>query len=449
MPRTRYRRRVMVMLFLLSTITFIDRVSISLAGPRIEEELHLAPEQWGWVLGAFAIAYAVFEIPSGAMGDRIGPRKVLFRIVLWWSAFTSLTGFAGSISVLLPVRFLFGAGEAGAYPNMSASISRWFPMGERGQAHGLVWMASRVGGALSPFLVIPIQIAFGWRAAFLCFGFLGVIWAIVWRTWYRDYPAQNPAVSQAEIEEIGAFPPGTKHALPWCLAMRSANLWYILVMYFAYGYCTFFFVSWMPTYLVKGRGFSETGMLFSTLPFVLGMVATCTGGCVSDALVRGIGLKWGRRAVGIAGLGSAAMFTVAAILSANRYVGVIFLALSYAGSDLMLPVAWAVCVDVGKKYAGAVTAIMNTAGGVSGFISGVVFGYFVQFSTNWLPALGLPVHSGARDFRYDVPLVPVALMLAISAAMWLKIDATRELISEKAPELSEPSPMFCNTDISL
>src|SRR5580698_1529956 len=128
MPRTRYRHRVMAMLYLLSAITFIDRVSISLAGPRIVEELHLSPGQWGWVLGAFAIAYAVFEIPSGAIGDRIGPRKVLFRIVLWWSGFTSLTGFAGSYSLLLPIRFLFGAGEAGAYPNMSASISRWFPM---------------------------------------------------------------------------------------------------------------------------------------------------------------------------------------------------------------------------------------------------------------------------------------------------------------------------------
>lgn len=430
MPRIRYRSRVLAMLFLLSIITFIDRVSISLAGPRMQEELHISPQQWGWVLGAFAFAYAVFEIPSGALGDRIGPRRVLTRIVLWWSVFTSLTGLGSRFAILLPVRFLFGAGEAGAYPNMAASVSRWFPTTERARAHGLIWMASRVGGALSPFLVIPIQMAFGWRAAFFCFGFLGVIWAVVWYLWYRDAPAQKPGVTQAELDEIGPFPPGVCHDLPWRIALASTNLWYIVLMYFAYGYCTFFFVSWMPTYLVKGRGFTEKGMLFATLPFVLGALATCAGGFSSDALVRRIGLKWGRRAVAVGGLAGAALCTVAAILSPNPYVGLIFLALSYAGSDLMLPIAWAVCLDVGRKYAGAVTAIMNTSGGVSGFISGVVFGYFVTYAGDWLPALGLPVRSGLRDFRYDLPLVPVTAMLFISAALWLKIDPTRELITD-------------------
>jgi ACS family glucarate transporter-like MFS transporter len=419
------------MLFLLSIITFLDRVCISLAGPRMQQELNLSPDQWGWVVGAFAIAYAAFEIPSGALGDRIGPRKVLTRIVLWWSVFTSLTGLARSFTELLPVRFLFGAGEAGAYPNMAASVARWFPMQERGRAHGLIWMASRVGGAASPLLVIPIQMAFGWRTSFFCFGFLGVIWAAVWHTWYRDYPAMKPAVTRAEIEEIDAAQPGANHALPWSVALRSRNLWYITVMYFAYGYCTFFFVSWMPTYLVKGRGFSEKGLLLATLPFVLGAFATCAGGFTSDALVGKLGLKWGRRSVGIAGLGSAALFTIAAILSTNPYVGLVFLSLSYAGSDLMLPVAWAVCLDVGKQYAGAVTAIMNTSGGISGFISGVVFGYFVNFSTTWLPAMGLPVRSGVRDFRYDLPLVPVTMMLIIAAGLWFKIDPTELLIPEK------------------
>jgi MFS family permease len=122
------------MLFLLSVITFIDRVCISLAGPRMQQELHMSPNQWGWVVGAFAIAYAAFEIPSGAIGDRVGPRKVLTRIVLWWSVFTSFTGLARNYIELLPVRFLFGAGEAGAYPNMAASISRWFPLDERARA---------------------------------------------------------------------------------------------------------------------------------------------------------------------------------------------------------------------------------------------------------------------------------------------------------------------------
>lgn len=431
MRSTKVRHRVLALLFLLSIITYIDRVCISVAGPRMQADLGMTPAQFGWVVGVFAIAYAAFEIPSGSMGDRIGPRKVLTRIVIWWSVFTSLTGVAWNYLVLLPIRFLFGAGEAGAYPNSSASISRWFPMVERARAHGLVWMASRVGGAISPFLVIPIQMAWGWRASFFCFGFLGIIWAAVWYWWYRDHPTEKPGVSREEIEEIGAAPAGERHSLPWKIALRRANLWYIMLMYFTYCYGSFFFLSWMPTYLSAGRGFTEKGLLFATLPFILGALANLGGGFVSDRLVRTMGLKWGRRTVGIVGLGSAAVFTVATILSPNPYVGLVFLALSYAGSDFMLPTAWAVCLDVGKKYAGAVTGTMNTAGQVGSFISSVLFGYFVAYANGWLPALGLPLQNGLRDFRYDVPLVPMTVMLAISAALWLKIDPTEQLIAEE------------------
>ncbi|MCL4402635.1 MAG: MFS transporter [Acidobacteria bacterium] len=431
--RFKYRHRVLSMLFLLSIITYIDRVCISVAGPRMQADLKMHPEQWGWVLGVFAIAYAAFEIPSGSMGDRTGPRRVLTRIVIWWSVFTSLTGLAWNYLVLLPVRFLFGAGEAGAYPNSSASISRWFPTAERARAHGLVWMASRVGGAVSPFLVIPIQMAWGWRASFFCFGFLGLIWAAAWYGWYRDHPSEKPQVTKAELEEIGAAAPGEKHSLPWRTALRRGNLWAIMVMYLTYCYGSFFFLSWMPTYLANGRGFSEKGLLFATLPFILGALANLSGGYTSDALVRKLGLKWGRRTVAMVGLGSAALFTVATIVTSDQYLGLVFLALSYAGSDFMLPTAWAVCLDVGKKYAGAVTGTMNTAGQIGSFISSVLFGYFVKLSGAWLPEWGFPIRSGLRDFRYDVPLVAMTVMLAISALLWLKIDPTSELIPEERP----------------
>jgi MFS family permease len=390
----------------------------------------MSPEQFGWVVGLFAIAYAAFEIPSGSMGDRTGPRKVLTRIVVWWSVFTSLTGVAWNYMVLLPIRFLFGAGEAGAYPNSSASISRWFPVAERARAHGLVWMASRVGGAVSPFLVIPIQMRFGWRASFFCFGFLGIIWAAVWYRWYRDHPTEMPGVTPEEIEEIGAAPRGERHSLPWRKALRRGNLWYIMLMYFTYCWASFFFLSWMPTYLNKGRGFTEKGLLFGTLPFVLGGLANLCGGFTSDVLVRKMGLKWGRRTVAMTGLGSAAVFTVATVVADNQYAGLVFLALSYAGSDFMLPTAWAVCLDVGKKYAGAVTGTMNTAGQIGSFISSVLFGYFVRYSSEWLPAWGFPVTSGIRDYRYDVPLVFMTGMLVVSALLWLKIDPNDQLIRE-------------------
>jgi MFS family permease len=409
----RYRHRVLGMLFLLSIITYIDRVCISVAGPRMQADLGITAEQWGWVVGLFAIAYAAFEIPSGALGDRIGPRKVLTRIVIWWSAFTSLTGVATSFAMLLPIRFLFGAGEAGAYPNSSSSISRWFPVAERARAHGFVWMASRIGGALSPFLVVPIQQAYGWRAGFFAFGFLGVVWAAAWYVWYRDYPSEKTGVTAGELAEIGAAPRKAHHGLPWGIALRSANLWFIMLMYFTYCYGSFFFLSWLHTYLVKGRGFSEKDLLLSTLPFVLGACANGAGGFVSDAAVRKFGLKWGRRTVAMTGLFASAIFTVATVFTGDRMLALVFLALSYAGSDFMLPSAWAVCLDVGKKYAGAVTGTMNTAGQIGSFISSVLFGYFASMWNS-----------------YDLPLLPIAAMLAVSALLWLKIDATRTLIPE-------------------
>ena len=409
----KYRHRVLTLLFLLSIVTYIDRVCISVAGPRMQEELGIQPDQWGWVVGVFAIAYAAFEIPSGALGDRIGARRVLTRIVLWWSVFTSLTGFAWNYAVLLPIRFLFGAGEAGAYPNSSTSISRWFPTNERARAHGLVWMASRVGGALSPFLVIPIQKMWGWRASFYCFGVLGLVWAIVWYRWYRDSPAEKPGVTAAERAQIEEIEARVRHGLPWAIALRSSNLWAIMLMYCTYCYGSFFFLSWLHTYLVKGRGYSEDALLLSTLPFVLGALANCAGGFASDALVGRLGLKWGRRSIGIFGLTCAAGFTVAAMLTQAKIPALILLALSYAASDFMLPTAWAVCLDVGRKHAGAVTGTMNMAGQIGSFISSVAFGYLVEYS-----------HS------YDFPLIPMTAMLALSALLWLKIDPTQELIPE-------------------
>src|SRR5262249_17690618 len=223
--RTKYRTRVLGLLCLLMIITYLDRVCISVAGPRIQEALHIGPLGWGWVTGVFTIAYGMFEIPSGALGDRIGPRLVLTRIVLWWSAFTSLTGFVTSYYPLLLTRFLFGAGEAGAFPNASIAVARWFPIQERGRAFGFSLMASQIGGAIAPLLVVPIQVHYGWRASFYVFGVLGLIWSGVWYWWFRDTPAEKAGVTEAELKDTRGLIPKAKHGLPWMTALRSANFW--------------------------------------------------------------------------------------------------------------------------------------------------------------------------------------------------------------------------------
>jgi MFS transporter, ACS family, glucarate transporter len=409
----RYRYRVLTLLFFLAIITYLDRVCISVAGPRIQEDLHISPEGWGWVVGVFVIAYGAFEIPSGYLGDLRGPRQVLMRIVLWWSAFTSLTGLATNYFFLLFTRFCFGAGEAGAYPNCSVAISRWFPVTQRARAWGIIWMASQIGGALSPLLVVPIQMRYGWRASFFMFGLLGVVWAAVWYRWYRNTPQEMPKVSLAEIAEIGdtSFP--ARQGLPWRIALQSRNLRAILIVGLAHGYGGYFFLSWLHTYLEKGRGFSEQDLLLSTAPFILGAVANLCSGFASDALVRRVGLKWGRRAIGMTGLGASALFTVLAVLAANKFLALIFLSLSFAGITFNQPMVTVVCLDIARRHAGTVTGLMNTVVQIGSFLSSVLFGYLVKGTGS-----------------YDFPLIPMAVILALGALLWLKIDSTEELIQE-------------------
>src|SRR3954452_11890251 len=186
-----YRYRVLALLFFLVMIMFLDRLCIAVSGPRIQQELNIPPSQWGWVIGVFTVSYALFEIPSGSLADRVGPRRVLTRIVLWWSGFTALTGAVTGFPSLLLTRLLFGAGEAGAFPNCASVISRWVPATERARASSVTWVAVNVAGAIAPFIIVAIQKTFSWRAAFCFFGLLGVIWVAVWHKTFADTPGQK------------------------------------------------------------------------------------------------------------------------------------------------------------------------------------------------------------------------------------------------------------------
>ena len=413
-----YRTRVLGFLFFLAIITYLDRVCIAVAGKTIQEDLGLTPSQWGWVLGSFALAYCLFEIPSGAMGDRVGPRRVLTRIVIWWSAFTALTGAARGFGSLVAVRFLFGAGEAGAFPNIAAVIARWFPLVARARAQGFVWMATRIGGALSPVIVIPIQQAFGWRTSFYIFGAVGVAWALVWYAWFRDDPAQKQGVSAAEIAELGAQRVvNTSHGLPWGQALRSGTLWALFAMYFLYCWSAFFYLSWLHLFLENGRGYSKAELVkWSWLPFVFGGCANFVGGWLSDVLTRRIGLKWGRRAIGLSGLIASGLFIGAAVFTEDKVLTVVLLSLGFAGSDFTLPVSWAVCGDIGRRHVGAVSGAMNMAGQAASFLTAVTFGYIVTATGS-----------------YNAPLVPMAILSIVAGLLWLVIDPTKPLISEPAP----------------
>jgi MFS family permease len=376
------RNTLLTFTFALSLITYLDRVAISAAAPSIREHLHLTAAEMGWAFSAFTLAYAIFEIPTGWLGDVFGPRKVLTRIVIWWSAFTMLTGTVWSFGSLVGTRFLFGIGEAGAYPNISRSFSRWFPVRERGVAHGVVFMGSRVGGAIAPPLVVLVMGWFGWRSAFWMFGVVGLVWCVLWWRWFRDDPATHPSVSPEELAEITAGLEGRQATVRW-RNLLSLNLFILCLVYFCTIYGLYFYLTWLPTYFQKARGFTPAqaawlaGMVLAT-----GGVTTLLGGWLTDRLVRRHGLKVGRSIPAIALPVSGLLLIVAALTSSP-----IMAALCFAGAagaaDLCLGPTWAVCHDIGGQAAGTVTGTMNSFGNLGGALSPLVVGYALDWWGSW------------------------------------------------------------------
>ena len=278
-------------------------------------------------------------------------------------------------------------------------------------------MFMQAGGALAPLVIVPIQVRFGWRASFYLLGVIGVVWGLAWYWWYRDTPSEKE-VTPSEIEEIGVRSFSDNHSLPWGIALRSTNLWAMMVLAFSYVFALYFFISWLHTFLVRGRGFSEGDLLLSTAPAILGACGNLSGGFVSDALVKRLGLTWGRRTVGLIGLSFAALCTIATILATNKLTTLLLLGLVYAGITLQQTVVATVAIDVGRKYVGGIMGVFNTVASVGGFVFSVSFGYFVK----WFGS-------------YDLALIPVALMLMIGALAWLRVDATEDIIPDRPVEL--------------
>jgi sugar phosphate permease len=387
----------LLLLCLLAIITYLDRVCISVAGPRMQDALGIAPEQWGLVGTVFLVGYGLFEIPSGYLGDRLGARQVLTRIVLWWSLFTALTGAVSSYPLLLGIRFFFGAGEAGAFPNAAVAIANWFPEKTRGRALGLFIMSTQLGGALSPLLVLPIQKHFGWRASFYTFGSLGVVWSLIWFWRFRDYPP-------------GAQPRALKHHVDWLPILRNRSLWAIMLLAFGYVYTGTFFQTWFHTYLVKGRSFSEDALNLSALPYIFGAAGNLLGGLTCDWLASRTGLPWSRRGVGIAGLLLSCLSIVSTMFATSHLAIILCLSLAYVGITFQQPAVFAACLDIGGVKGGTVTGFMNMAGQIGGALSSAAFGYIVKLYGN-----------------YNAPLIPMAVLLAVGVVTWLKVDVTDKI----------------------
>jgi MFS family permease len=453
---TRVRYGVLGFACSLSMITYLDRVCISNAVPFIVDELGLdSVADLDWPLTAFVISYAIFEIPTGWLGDVFGPRKTLIRIVLWWSVFTALTALTGmtlgswfiGLGALIVIRFLFGMGEAGAYPNITRALHNWFPFTARGLAQGAVWMSGRLMGGLTPlvWLILVGWLDLSWRATFWLFGALGVVWCIAFASWFRNRPDEKPEVNAAERELIhaGRADIGLAHArVPWLKLLTSTNLWALCLMYFCAAYGWYFNITYLPTFLEQQYGVdpkSWIGSLYKGGPLWMGATACLAGGFLTDWFIRQTGnRKWGRRLFGVVGHGLCAFCYLACLFAPNAFS--FFLAISLAAffNDLTMGSAWATCQDIGKRYAAIVAGCMNTVGNLGGAVATKVTGTILKSQLEaYAHGQGLAVRDLTAAQKaaglmpgYVINLILFTIVYVIAVVLWLRVDSTKPVVPD-------------------
>lgn len=412
---TRVRHGVLGFTLVLTAIAYLDRVCIATAAPAIKADLGLSDVEMGYVFSAFTFAYALFEVPSGWLADRFGARLMLTRIVIWWSAMTAMTGWVGGFASLFAVRFLFGAGEAGAFPSIARAYVRWLSPRERGRAFGLALMTAALGGALTQPLVVQLLERMHWRHTFPIFGMVGCVWAVAWFWWFRDDPRDHKRVNAAELELVGGAAPPPHGAVPWGMLLHSRNLWVICAMYFTAIYGWYFYITWLPTYLLTARGFDlkAVGWL-AALPLLSIAAGVFLGGWLSDVFVRRFGLRVGRRLTGVVGLPLAAVAVMAGMATATPMASALLLASAAGLAALGVSPAWAVCLEIGGRHSGVVTGAMNTFGNLGGALCPVVVGFCLERWGSW-----------------TVPLTTIAVLYLVAAACWMAIDPTRPIVAAR------------------
>ena len=421
---TRQRHLVVGMLFLLTIITFMDRICISTASDLIMADLHLSRQTMGYIFGVFAVSYALFQIPSGWLADTYGPRRSLFLVVSSWSLFTALTGAAWNAASLFGARLLFGAGEAGAFPGASRAIFSWVNSKERGLANGIFHSGGRVGGALTLFLMPWLIHRVGWRATFLINGFVGIGWAVVWLAWFQDTPRQHRRVGEAECRHIeGASGEGAGEEAaaperePFGAILASPNMVLVMFQYVASNVTFFITLSWLFPY-IKGRWGAGTA-LFAAVPLVLGIIAHWSSGALVTLLDRK-GHRVGSRripaSIGFA-LATAGLLLCTRVDPASAALFIGCFSVAIFGVEMTVAPSWTFCMDIGGRKSGAVSGAMNMMGNLGSAASAVAFPYFVDHVT--IP--GLVEKTGTANSFF----IFAAVLNAMALAAWMFMDPRR------------------------
>jgi sugar phosphate permease len=415
---------ILLLISVMYLITYLDRVNISTAAPEISKEFGFDKVTMGIIFSSFLWSYALFQVPGGWLSDRFGPRRVLSGVVAFWSLMTAATGLAAGATSFKIIRFLFGVGEAGAFPGATRAMQLWYPRSERGFVQGITHSASRAGAALAPPIVLAIMLNFGWRTAFFACGAIGILWSIWWALSYRNLPEDHGMVNRSELQHIrgidagGAINPPQIHKqlqVPWGRLLSSGNMWAVMCAYFTYVYCLWIFLSWLTTYLIEVRHFTLLkGGLLASLPLWAGVIGDTAGGLATDWLLRRTGsAKIARRTVAITGLLGCAVFITPAALTGDAMTAVICLTISMFFLECTIGPSWAVPMDTGGKYSGTVSGMMNMAGNLGGAISPIVFGYLAQ-GGNW-----------------DAPFIVAAALLVAGSAVWaFWIDPDKAILAD-------------------
>ncbi|MGA7429114.1 MAG: MFS transporter [Xanthobacteraceae bacterium] len=415
---------ILLLISVMYLITYLDRVNISTAAPEIIKEFGFDKVTMGVIFSAFLWSYALFQVPGGWLSDKFGARRVLAGVVTFWSLMTAATGLVAGATSFKIVRFLFGVGEAGAFPGATRAMQLWYPRSERGFVQGITHSASRAGAALAPPIVLAIMLNFGWRAAFFICGGIGLLWSIWWALSYRNLPEDHGMVNRTELEHIrgvdasGAINPpqiNKQMQVPWGRLLSSGNMWAVMCAYFTYVYCLWIFLSWLTTYLIEVRHFTLLkGGLLASLPLWAGVIGDTAGGLATDYLLRRTGsAKIARRTVAITGLLGCAVFITPAALTEDPMTAVACLTASMFFLECTIGPSWAVPMDTGGKYSGTVSGMMNMAGNFGGAISPIVFGILAQ-NGNWA-----------------APFIVAAALLVAGSAVWaFWIDPDKAILAD-------------------
>jgi MFS family permease len=445
---TRVRLGVLGFMCSLSLLTYIDRICIMRVRGEMQRDLGFGDTDMGWIFAAFLLGYALFEVPGGWMGDMWGSRRVLTRIVLLWSIFTALTGAmyqfsenAGLVlAAMLVVRFFFGVGEAGAYPNIARITHGWFPAHEWGRVQGFVWMSARLGGAVAPLIIGRLTAVLGWRLAFVVLGSVGAIWAAFFYTWFRDRPEDMESCNEAERDLIRSGPGGSRvvehgHlALPWDRLVFMPSVYMLCAVSALVSFGWYFYATWQPKFFQDVFDVNPNDSeLITGLPFIFGACGSLLGGRLSDQLIARTGSRrWGRSLMGISGFTAAGICFISSSFCAEWWQAMLLLCLASFFNDLGIPPIWAACADIGGRYSGTLSGIMNMAGGIGSVSCPIV-----------IPYLNRALMAYPAQQRWIMIFSILSSAWFIGAAAWACINAGRpieEPMKDKARIDMETAP---------